>query len=171
MILLAGVHLSNAVLGVSAGLLPLAGRPVQFFLNNLGSSLLNLLLCLALIPRFGLIGAAAASLTATVLLLAALVVQGTAVTRINPFSRALLKPLAAALGMTAVELAANALPLPRSVRLPLVMAAGLTAYGLLLLALRPDESERRLIVGLLGAPVRIMRAVLRQAPRKRDGQP
>jgi O-antigen/teichoic acid export membrane protein len=171
MILLAGVHLSNAVLGVSAGLLPLSGRPVLFFLNNLGSSLANLLLCLVLIPRFGLIGAATASLTATLLLLGALVAQGTALVRINPFNRTLLKPLAAALGMTAVELALNALPLPRSARLAVVIAAGLPVYGLLLLALRPDEAERRLIVRVLGAPLRIVRAIRRQAARERDGQP
>jgi len=142
-------HMCNAVGGIAAGLLPMSGRPLAFFFNNLGAAIANVVLCLVLIPRYGLMGAAVASTTATALLIGALIVQTATQVKVHPFHLGLLKPAAAAIPSALAALGVRALPLPLVARIAAVaLAAGLT-YAIALLLLRPEERERRLVLSLL----------------------
>jgi O-antigen/teichoic acid export membrane protein len=149
MVLMVTVHLSNAVLGIVAGLLPLSGRPGRFLASNLAAAALNVALCLPLIPRLGVMGAAIASLASTLFLLGTLIVQSIRLERVHPFDRALAKPFVAAAVAAVAELAIRRLPVPVPVRIAAVIAGGATVYGMVLLALGPGDEERRIIFRLL----------------------
>jgi O-antigen/teichoic acid export membrane protein len=151
MVLMVGTHLSNSVLGIGAGLLPLAGRPGRFLIANLIAAGMNVALCLLLIPRFGLMGAAIASLASTLGLLLMLIGDTYRLERVHAFEPALAKPFVAAAGAAAIELGVRALPLPVVPRVAAVIAAGAVSYAALLFALRPGEEERRLILQVLAA--------------------
>ena len=81
-------------------------------------------------------------------MLAALIVQTIRIEHLHPFEAALLKPLAAALAAGAVELGVHALPLPGFARVAAVVIAGAVTYAAVLLALRPGDEERRIILKL-----------------------
>jgi O-antigen/teichoic acid export membrane protein len=157
MVLMVAGHLAASVLGLAAGLLPLAGRPGRFLATNLAAAALNVGLCLVLIPRFGIDGAAVASLTATGALLGALITQTIRIEHVHPFEPALGKPFAAAAAAALVEHAVRALPFAAAARVPAVIVAGALVYAAVLLALGPGEEERRIIL-------RLARAI---APRRR----
>jgi len=142
-------HLINGVLGLSAGVMVMAGRSGVFFWNNFIAAAVNLVLSFALIPRYGVTGAAVASLVSTFVLLVALVAQSHHFVRVHPFERALAKPFLAAAVAFGVELAVRQLPLPPLPRVILVVATGLAVYPVVLLALRPGEEERRFVLGLV----------------------
>jgi O-antigen/teichoic acid export membrane protein len=148
MALLVFGHLINGVLGISAGVMVMAGRSGVFFWNNFVAAAVNMLLSFALIPRYGVTGAAVASLVSTAVLLGALVLQSYRIVGVHPFDRALGKPFLAAGVAFGAELALRALPLPPLPRVVLVVVAGLAVYLVALLALRPGEEERRFVLGL-----------------------
>ena len=149
MALLVFGHLINGVLGLSAGVMVMAGRSGVFFWNNFVAAAVNLGLSFVLIPRYGVTGAAVASLISTAVLLGALVLQSYRIVGVHPFDRALAKPFLAAGVAFAAELLVRTLPLPPWPRVTLVVLAGLAVYLVTLLALRPGEEERRFVLGLV----------------------
>jgi O-antigen/teichoic acid export membrane protein len=147
-LLLAG-HLVNGGLGLTALVTTMSGRSGLFFWDNLGSAALNLVLSLVLIPRYGVTGAAIASLVSVTALQAALCVQAYKLERVHPFSPALGKPVIAAAVALGAELAVRMLPLPALPRVFAVVLVGAVVYAAVLLALRPGEEERRFVFGVL----------------------
>jgi O-antigen/teichoic acid export membrane protein len=142
-------HLVNGVLGLSAYVMVMAGRSGLFFWNNFIAAIANLVLSFVLIPRYGVTGAAVASLISVAVLLGAIVFQVWRLERVHPFEWALGKPFLAAAIAFGAELAVRLAPLPPRPRVALVVAAGLIVYPAALLALRPGEEERRFVVGLV----------------------
>jgi len=149
MVLMVGTHLSNSVLGIGAGILPVVGRPGRFLVSNLIAAGLNVGLCLLLIPRLGLDGAAIASLAATLTLLLMLVAQTYLIEKVHAFEPTLLKPFAAAAVAAVGEMAVRSIPLATAPRVAAVIATGLIVYTAVLFVLRPGEEERRLILRVL----------------------
>jgi O-antigen/teichoic acid export membrane protein len=143
-LLLAG-HLVNGVLGLTPFVLVMAGRSRLFFWDNFGSAIANLVLSLALIPRYGVTGAAVASLVSVTGVQVALSVQAYWLEGVHPLERALAKPFVAAAAAMAAELGVGLLPLRGAARVALVVVAGLVVYPAALLALRPGDEERRFI--------------------------
>jgi O-antigen/teichoic acid export membrane protein len=112
-------HLVNGVLGLSGYVLVMSGRSGLFFWNNFGAAALNVVLALVLVPRYGVTGAAIASLVGVTAL---------------AFGAAVL---------------IRQIPLPPLPRVVLVIAAAVVVYPAALLALRPGEEERRFVLRLL----------------------
>jgi len=142
-------HLINGVMGLTPYVIVMSGRSSLFFWDNLGAAALNLALSLLLIPRYGVTGAAVASLTSVAALQATLSLQAYVLERVHPFEWALAKPFVAAAAAFVVERIGIALPLPALVDVVLTIVAGAVTYGAVLLALRPGEEERRFVLGIL----------------------
>jgi O-antigen/teichoic acid export membrane protein len=142
-------HLVNGVLGLTPFVIVMSGRTKIFFWNNVGATLLNLALSLALIPRWGVTGAAVASLVSVAALQAALVVQVYIFEHVHPFDWALGKPVLAAAIALGAELIAGAVPLPAAARAALVVAVGAVVYPAALLTLRPGEEERQFVIRVM----------------------
>jgi O-antigen/teichoic acid export membrane protein len=143
MTVLAGAYLMVACLGLTPYVLSMSGRARAFLFSTALAVALNVTLGIALVPRFGPIGAAIAVLmgvTAYQVTLAALTWQ---TEHVHPFAAALVKPVLAAAAALAVELAAHALPIAPAARVAVVLAAGLVTYLVALLALGLAPEERR----------------------------
>jgi O-antigen/teichoic acid export membrane protein len=142
-------HLINGVLGLTGFIIVMSGRSGLFFWDNLAAAGLNLGLSFFLIPRYGVTGAAVASLTSTAFLLGIIVVQSWKYERVHPFNVALAKPFLAAGIALVAELGVRMIPMAPKPRVLLVVAAGLLIYPIALLALRPGEEERRFVLGIV----------------------
>ena len=147
-LLLAG-HLVNGTLGLTSFVTMMSGRSALFFWDNLGSAVLNLVLSLLLIPRYGVTGAAIAALVSVAALQAAFCVQSYVLEGVHPFTWALGKPFLAAGTALACEIGVRMIPMPSVARVVAVVAVGLAVYTAVLLALRPGEEERRFVMGVL----------------------
>jgi O-antigen/teichoic acid export membrane protein len=142
-------HVVNGVLGLTGYVIVMSGRSGVFFWDNLVAAAVNLGLSFLLIPRYGVTGAAVASLASTSLLLGTIVVQAWVFERVHPFNRAFAKPFLAAGVAFLAELAVRAIPMAPKARVVLVVAAGLLVYPAALLALKPGEEERRFILKII----------------------
>ena len=142
-------HLVNGVMGLTPYVIVMSGRSSLFFWDNLGAAGLNLGLSLLLIPRYGVTGAAVASLTSVAALQALLTVQAYVLEHVHPFEWALTKPFVAAAAAFVAERIALLLRVPVLVSVALTIVAGAVTYAAVLLALRPGEEERRFVLGLL----------------------
>lgn len=149
MAVLVAAQLVNGVMGLTPYVIVMSGRSRLFFWDNLATAALNLVLSLLLIPRFGVTGAAVASLISVTALQGLLCLQAYWLEGVHPFGWPLGKPFLAASAALAAELGAGAAPLPGPARAAAVIAAGAVTYGSVLYALRPGEEERRVIVGLV----------------------
>jgi O-antigen/teichoic acid export membrane protein len=83
----------NAATGSSGLILTMSGRPQLSMLNQLGAVTLNVVLNLLLIPAFGLLGAAIADAVTTLLVNATRVLEVYWFLGIQPYRRALIKPI------------------------------------------------------------------------------
>jgi O-antigen/teichoic acid export membrane protein len=142
-------HVVNGVLGLTGYVIVMSGRSGLFFWDNLVAAGVNLGLSFLLIPRYGIAGAAVASLAGTSTLIGTIVVQAWRLERVHPFNRAFAKPFLAAGVALLAELAVRAIPMAAKPRVALVVAVGLLVYPAALLALKPGEEERRFIGGLV----------------------
>jgi O-antigen/teichoic acid export membrane protein len=149
MVALALTHFVNASLGLVGWVLMVAGRSRLGLFNNFLAAAFNLPAAYFLTVRFGIAGAAAATLATSTLLQAMMVIEVAVLHHVHPFSVSMLKPLAAAGVALAVEWAvrgAIASPWPR---LLATIVAGALAYALVLWALRLPHEERRLVERVL----------------------
>jgi O-antigen/teichoic acid export membrane protein len=79
-------HVVNASWGLAGWVLLASGRSKTVLANNLGSVALNILLCLVLIPRYGMEGAAASATIAIVVLHIAQSIEAWVLARSHPLS-------------------------------------------------------------------------------------
>jgi O-antigen/teichoic acid export membrane protein len=125
--------------------LVMSGRSKLFLATTLMAALVNITLNLLLVPRMGLIGAAAATATSVLALQLSLTALTWMLARVHPFSRELAKVLLAA-GLVWLHgtLVKELLPLPGPVTIAIVVAGGLILYPLALLALGLAPEDRAL---------------------------
>ncbi len=128
-VVLAAGKLVDAATGPCALMLNMSGRPMVNTLNNLAVLIVNVLLNVLLVPRFGLIGAAAAWTTSLTLVNLARALEVWVIMRLWPLTTAMLKGLvAAAAGAVPAAFVGNHLT-----GVPALVAGG-AALGLVYLA-------------------------------------
>ncbi len=145
--ILAMSHWVNVSFGLMGWILVGGGRSRLLLQNNIVVAVVNVVLGVTLIPRFGLLGAALAALGSVVLLHTQVLIEVRLWFGIYPFDRTILKPLAAAAATLAVELALNSHVAPAGLRIPLVVVAGLVSYVTVLGVLGLAPEEARLVAG------------------------
>ena len=79
-------HLVNASLGLTGWVLLAAGRSKTVLVNNVGALAVNIALCLVLIPRFGMEGAAASATLAIFVLQIVHAIQAAVIAGAHPLS-------------------------------------------------------------------------------------
>ncbi|MGA9750818.1 MAG: oligosaccharide flippase family protein [Acidobacteriota bacterium] len=134
--LLAVGQMISAAYGANGTLITMTGHPKVNLYNAIFLGPGNLALCLFLIPRYGLVGAAASAAFSWTILNATRAVEVWVLLRIGPWDRTILKPLAAFLAGAALGGAAF------HFIHPLVGAAvGLSVYAGLWYLLRPEPED------------------------------
>jgi len=147
-VIVALAHFVNAALGLTPYVIAMGGRSRLLFINNVGAAALNVALCLVLIPRLGIAGAATAVLVSIAAFQGALTVETWVLERVHPFAPPLLKPLAGALAAFGCQAAVHALALPAGARVVLVIVVGAASYLGALLAFGLEPEEQRFLRGL-----------------------
>lgn len=145
MVVLAIGHLVNAS-NLGPWLLVVSGRSLLMFLGNLGCAVLNIVLGLLLIPRYGIVGTACAVTSSIVVLHLFLGLAVWRLQRVHPFDSRTIKPILAAAAMLAVELALrSALEQHRALAIPATVIAGGAVYLAVLGMLGLPQEERRIL--------------------------
>jgi O-antigen/teichoic acid export membrane protein len=138
-------HLINGTLGLVTHVLVMSGRSKLYLANQAGAAAVNVCLCLVLVPRFGMIGAASSALVAVAVPLVAALVEVWIFERVHPFRWALVKPFLAGAGALAAQLGAGSLVSGHLVRVVLVAVAGLLVYLFLVFLLGVGREERDIL--------------------------
>jgi O-antigen/teichoic acid export membrane protein len=148
---LASGQVFSACLGANGSLITMTGHPKVNLVNSLCLGLGNLGFGILLVPRYGAMGAAAASATSLVLVNLARALEIWLILRIGPWDRSIRKPLitlvVSALTGCALHYWAN----------PIAGAAGGMGMFLLFWTLMGPEPEDREIVKLAIAKIRRLR--------------
>jgi O-antigen/teichoic acid export membrane protein len=147
-------HLVNASLGLTGWVLLAAGRSKTVLVNNVGALAVNIVLCLVLVPRFGMEGAAASATLAIIALQIVHAIQAWAIAGAHPLSAGFARlavlgalVIGAELGLDRV-LGGN--ELVRGIALAVV--GGVVFFSLAWLLAPSDERD-------------VLRAILRLKPR------
>ena len=153
LVILAIAHLVIGCLGLTPYVIAMSGRARLLLINNLGAAVLNVVLGVVLVPRFGISGVAVAVLVSATTLQLGQTIEVWIIERVHPFTMSLLKPVAAAVVALAAELAVHGRVNPAAARIAVVIGVGLAAYlaALLALGLAPEERD---LLRKLGAPLR-----------------
>jgi len=148
LVILAAAQLANCAAGSVGQLLLMAGFEKVILYNTVGVLLLNLVLNLILVPRFGIVGAAAATATGVCVDNIVKLVAARRLAGVNPFSWAMARPaLAGAAAVGAAVAARFFMPGPWSAFF--TGAAALAAvYGGMTLLLGFDAHDRNVLAAL-----------------------
>jgi O-antigen/teichoic acid export membrane protein len=142
-------HLVNSILGLSGYVLVVSGRSRMLLANNVVVAIVNLIMGVTLIPRFGLVGTAIAALGSVTLLQILMVIEVRVLHGVYPVGWQVLKPLFAAAIALVAEVAIASRIATQSLRIPLVIVVGLVAYLATLFALGLAPEDRRLLDRLI----------------------
>jgi O-antigen/teichoic acid export membrane protein len=130
-------------------MLTMTGRPGLTLMNSWLSGILNILLNLLLIPRYGMLGAAIATGVSVVTVNLIRLIQVRYIFQCYPFRLGTLKTLTAcAIAGAAVWLLSHTYQLEAWSKVA-VLGGGVVIYGGLLVLLGWDEEDRHLIADLL----------------------
>jgi O-antigen/teichoic acid export membrane protein len=140
-VLLAVKYVINSSMGLTPWVLLMAGRSRLMLFNNLGAAALSVALAFALIPRWGVLGAAAAGLISEIVLQIAYTAETIWLEQVHPFALPLLRVGVAALAAGGIEWFLRA-------SIPLTIAGGVVAYLLTLVVLGLAEEERQALAKL-----------------------
>jgi O-antigen/teichoic acid export membrane protein len=138
-------QLVNAALGLAGWILVANGRSRLSLLNNLGAAAVNIVAGLTLIPRFGMVGTAIASVGSVTLLQLAILVEVRVIEGVSLLDRSLLKPAAAAALAFLAQTAASGHIATPAWRILLVIGIGLAVYGGTLGVLGLADEDRRVL--------------------------
>ena len=148
LVILAAGQLFNAATGPLGQVINMSGHPYITLANNAVVAALNVVGCLILIPRYGIVGAATSTTAAVTIVNVAKLFEVQWMFGINPFRAAALRTLGvAAVGASTIA-AAVALVVPWPGALAEVAVTGLVlvvAYGLLFWLLAAGDEERALV--------------------------
>lgn len=147
LILLALAELVNAATGVCQSMIDMTGHTTVKLINSFLWMVLAVVASFLLIPEYGLLGAAIATLIAISVVNVLSIVQVWYLEKLNPFDRRSIKPFAAALVALAAGLAARALLGSADEYMVLVIAGPLlvAVYFGALMALGLEEDDRRIL--------------------------
>jgi O-antigen/teichoic acid export membrane protein len=136
LLLLAIKHVINAGMGLTPWVLLMGGRSRLMLINNVGAAALAVALSFALIPRWGVLGAASAGLISEILLQLAYLAETVWLEKTHPFALPLLGVTLATAATAGVEWLLRG-------HVPLVVAGGLATYLVMLLVFGLGDEERR----------------------------
>lgn len=164
LVVLAVAELVNAATGVCQSMIDMTGHTRVKLFNSFLWMALAVGGGFALIPRFGVLGAAVASLIAIVAVNVLSVVQVWVMERLNPFDRRSMKPMVAGAAGLLVALLARYLLRPAGEYVTLITVGALivVTYGASLLALGLEEDDRRIlgqVASLVGRKLRLKRRI------------
>lgn len=142
-VLLAATHFVSASCGLVSWVLVAGGRSRLILLNNFLGATFNIVASLLLVPRYGFIGGALASLGTMVIVLGSALFEVMMLERVSPFSRALGKPIAAAVAAFAAEWLVHRVIEPTALRVLAVIAVGVAVPVAVLFAAGLPPEERR----------------------------
>jgi O-antigen/teichoic acid export membrane protein len=146
LIVLAAGHLVNATLGLHQWAVVMSGRSRLDLLNNAVAFGVALGLALALTPRFGLVGAASATLAGNLVFRALQTIEAWRLLGVTGLSAGWSRILLAALASGIVQaVLRSVLPGPRWAASLSAFLAGAAAYFLLLAALGLESEERAIL--------------------------
>ena len=147
MLLIAGAHLFNSSVGLTSRVLAMTGHQKVVMMATLGSTIAGVALNFALVPAYGLYGAAIATSVAIVLANLATLFSVKGILGIWPYTYQYLKPVAAgAVAASATYLGTLALPLPTGA--VTILALGplfMIAFGVLLATMGLTASDRQFL--------------------------
>lgn len=139
-------QLVNGVLGLNGWMVAMAGHSRLVLANNVVCAVTNITLSFLLIPRWGVYGAALASLVAVTLIQVLQVLEVAWINRIHAFTTSLLKVMAAGAFTAGITLAVAPLVTVSLVpRLALGVMGILACYGCLLWMLGLPAEEREVL--------------------------
>jgi O-antigen/teichoic acid export membrane protein len=144
-----------AATGPCGLMLDMSGRPASNMANNIAGLVANVLLNLWWIPRYGIVGSAAAWALSLAVVNLARIVEVWRLMDMLPFDKASLKGVVAGAGATITGLAVNRWLGPPQDLLIGVPVLGLTYLGLLLVL--GGNPEDRLVLGMLTQRLRFRR--------------
>lgn len=150
LLLLALAQLVLGAAGPVGQLLLMSGHPWLNFADNIGAAIVNVVLNATLIPRFGLMGAATATLSSLTLVSLMRLTQVYRHTRLQPFRAATLKPFTAGATalLTGLGLGALLADLPPVLVVLIAGGALCLVFVGVLLALGFDEDDRFILARL-----------------------
>jgi O-antigen/teichoic acid export membrane protein len=171
LIVLAVAEVINAGTGVCQSMIDMTGHTKVKLFNSFLWMALAAGASFVFIPRFGVLGAAIATLIAIGLVNVLSVIQVWVLEKLNPFDRRSLKPLAAAAASLSIALIARYLlsSVGDYVTLIAVSALIVVTYAASLLALGLEDDDRR-ILGLVGKRLR-KKLRFRGRVTRRDAEP
>ncbi|QIN83155.1 hypothetical protein GBA63_11260 [Rubrobacter tropicus] len=164
LIVVAAAQLFNSSVGPTQRVLAMTRHQKVLMAATAGSALVGVAASFALVPGYGILGAAAATATAIVLMNAITLLSVRRLLDFWPYDRRYAKPVSAgALAAAAVYLVGLAAPVPQGVQALLVFAPlFLVFYAGLLIVLGLGKSDRQLLAALWAPARRAMRRVARR---------
>jgi O-antigen/teichoic acid export membrane protein len=147
LVILAGAFLADAFTGPVGHVLTMSGRSWLNLANNVASLFCNVALNLALIPRFGLVGAALSWAVVIVGINVVRVLEVRAIFGVTPFSRSLARPALALVFASLVALGIGQVSSGLTAHQPMASLAlsgpaFLAAYAAALTLLGPEPEDR-----------------------------
>ncbi len=120
-------------------------------INTIAATITNVLLNFMLIPQYGMVGAAIASMAAWTLFSTMSVIESFAVTKMHPFSLTLIKPLIASLAaILIIQQIYFAAPLFKTtISFILLLAIYIATYAAILVAIKAFDKEDKQIINLI----------------------
>ncbi len=147
-VVLAGAHFVSASFGLVSWVLVAGGRSRLILLNNFLGASFNVGASLVLIPRYGLLGGALASLGTMLVVQGVASIEVLAVEKVSPFNKGLWKPITAAIAAFAAECGVHEAIRPAALRVVSVLVAGLGVAVAVLFAVGLPLEERRWVDNL-----------------------
>jgi O-antigen/teichoic acid export membrane protein len=147
LIILAFAVLFDVSTGVCGTIVTMTGHSKLSLANSVISLVVSVGLHLLLIPRWGLVGAAVASVFCAVLINVLRLVEVYLLFKIQPYNRSILKPLFAALAAAAVAFMANQWLgiLPSILQLIIGAALLCAVYAGIIVLLKLDDEDRLIL--------------------------
>jgi len=159
LIILSFGQIINSAVGNTGLMITMSGKPNITLANSLGACILNIVLNLILIPKYGIIGAAIATSTSFAIINVAMLVEAYLLMKVHPYKLTYLKPLLAGIISTigTVLIASTVQINITSGKLLLLLILFLGTYIALLFLFKLDEEDvtvlkkvkRRFITGKL----------------------
>ncbi|MEA2696681.1 MAG: hypothetical protein QOI66_952 [Myxococcales bacterium] len=143
-------HLINSTFGLVGWILMVIGRSRVVLVDNLVAAVVNMIVGLILIPRFGLAGTAVAALTGVTLLQVLMVTEVWFFLGVHPFHWSVGKPFVSALLALGMQMLLSPHLHGAAVRIPVLIVVGLAVYVGGLLALGLAAEDRRVVSGVVG---------------------
>jgi O-antigen/teichoic acid export membrane protein len=153
-----------AIFGVSGTVLVVSGYQKLNLVNALSATILNICLNIILIPKYGIMGAAWATLSSMTFIAVARIIETRIFLKINPFNVKVLKPIVAGIITCGIlqYIKPNLMVYHTIITLILALIIILVIYGLLLLLFKFDEDDKDFLRSLYFLKNKVIKPTVRK---------